>query len=60
MKKKLLISFRGGRTSAYMAWFLTHKWEYRDRYEICVVFANTGKERPETLKFVDSCDINFG
>lgn len=46
----------GGRTSAYMAYYLLNK--YKDR-EIVVVFANTGKEREETLEFIKNCDLHF-
>lgn len=60
MKQKMLISFSGGRTSAYMAWFMLNQWKDRDKYEMVVVFANTGKEREETLQFVHKCDIEFG
>ncbi|MCD7969131.1 MAG: hypothetical protein LUF87_02105 [Alistipes sp.] len=32
----------------------------RDEWEIAVVFANTGKEREETLQFISDCDNYFG
>ncbi len=59
-KQKLLISFSGGRTSARMTHWLLHEWADRDNWEIIVVFSNTGKEREETLEFVNACDQHFG
>jgi len=58
MKPKLLICMSGGRTSAYMTRRLLI--EYKDDYEMLVVFANTGQENDETLDFVNECDIRFG
>lgn len=59
--RRLLISFSGGETSAYMTHWILGNW--RDQYdEIAVVFANTGEEREETLEFVRECDerLEFG
>jgi len=55
----LFISFSGGKTSAYMTkWMLENK---KDDYEnIVVLFANTGQENEETLRFVDACDKEWG
>lgn len=58
-KKKLLISFSGGRTSAYMTWWLLNEWKDRNDYDMVVCFANTGREREETLQFVNKCDKEF-
>jgi 3'-phosphoadenosine 5'-phosphosulfate sulfotransferase (PAPS reductase)/FAD synthetase len=60
LRKKLLISFSGGRTSGYMTKKLID--EYSNEYDIKVVFANTGFENEETLEFVFMCDsvFNFG
>jgi hypothetical protein len=58
MKPKLLVSFSGGETSAYMAqWLWNHK---RDEYDMIFVFANTGEENEETLRFVHQCELHFG
>lgn len=54
----LLVSFSGGRTSAYMTKLILDNW--RDRYQIHVVFANTGLEHPKTLEFIRNCDEQFG
>lgn len=58
-KKQLLISFSGGRTSAYMTKMLLERLDM-NVYEVVVVFANTGKEREETLGFVRECDVRWG
>lgn len=50
-----LISFSGGRTSAYMLKMIldAHGGILPDDVHVC--FANTGKEREETLRFVHEC-----
>lgn len=57
----LLISFSGGRTSAFMTKWIMSNCKY-DNYKKIVLFANTGKERVETLEFINECDRrwNFG
>jgi len=57
-KPKLAISFSGGRTSAVMTKLCVEK--FKDTHDIAIVFANTGSEHPNTLKFVDDCDKHFG
>ena len=50
-----VVSFSGGRTSAYMLKHILDAHGGRLPDDIAVVFANTGMERPETLEFVDTC-----
>lgn len=58
MNTKLLVSFSAGETSAYMAKMLKEK--FSKKYDMFFVFANTGKEREETLIFAEKCDKEFG
>ena len=52
-KPNLLVSFSGGETSAYMMYFISKYW--KDKFNIHYLFANTGEEHEETLKFIDNC-----
>jgi 3'-phosphoadenosine 5'-phosphosulfate sulfotransferase (PAPS reductase)/FAD synthetase len=55
-----LISFSGGRTSAFMLRQIldAHGGTLPD--DVVVAFANTGKEREETLRFVHECGSRWG
>lgn len=50
-----LISFSGGRTSAFMLWKILQSHGGKLPDGVVVAFANTGKEMPETLDFVNEC-----
>lgn len=55
-----LISFSGGRTSAYMLWRILQSHGGQLPADVIVAFANTGKEREETLRFVYECGVRWG
>ena len=50
-----LISFSGGRTSGFMLYQILQAYGGTLPDDIYVVFANTGKEMPETLDFIKDC-----
>lgn len=55
-----LISFSGGRTSAFMLWNIIQSHGGTLPGDVRVAFANTGKEREETLRFVYECGSRWG
>ena len=55
-----VISFSGGRTSAFMLRHIVDAYGGRLPDSVSVIFANTGLERPETLEFVDVCGREWG
>ena len=58
MKPKLQVSISGGRTSMYMSHLLK---EYcGDQFELLFVFANTGLEHDDTLRFLRDGSEAFG
>ncbi len=57
-KERLRVSFSGGRTSAYMSIWL--KQNMADVFDMRFVFANTGWEHPDTLRFVNEVDTRYG
>lgn len=55
-----VVSFSGGRTSAYMTKKVIDAHGGTLPEDVHVVFANTGKERPETLDFIQTASDRFG
>jgi len=55
-QKNILVCVSGGKTSAFMAVFLK---EFYKNENILFLFANTGKEREETLYFLNQLDTKF-
>lgn len=55
-----LVSFSGGRTSGYMLWHILDAHDGKLPEDVHVCFANTGKEREETLRFVHECATQWG
>lgn len=56
-KPRLSVSFSGGRTSAFMSIWL--KQNASDAWDLRFVFANTGWEHPDTLRFVNEVDRRY-
>jgi len=57
IENETVISFSGGRTSAFMTIELLKEEKYKDAV---VIFANTGKENEATLKFVKQVNEYIG
>jgi 3'-phosphoadenosine 5'-phosphosulfate sulfotransferase (PAPS reductase)/FAD synthetase len=57
-KPRLRVSVSGGRTSARMAWLI--KLHLSQYFEILYLFANTGREHPDTLRYVHDVDLHLG
>lgn len=57
-KQRVLVSTSGGRTSALMAYLLFTR--YQHLYDMVFVFANTSREKEETLLFVHQLEVVFG
>lgn len=55
-----VISFSGGRSSAYMLYQILKAHDFNLPEYIEVIFANTGKEMPQTLDFVRDVSKNWG
>lgn len=58
MKDKMyIVMCSGGRTSMFLAKYIKENPKYKN---VLFVFLNTGKEKEETLQFVEKCDKEFG
>jgi 3'-phosphoadenosine 5'-phosphosulfate sulfotransferase (PAPS reductase)/FAD synthetase len=55
-----LVSFSGGRTSAFMLHEILRAYDGALPDGVVVAFDNTGKEREETLRFVHECASRWG
>lgn len=55
-----VISFSWGRTSGLMLYRILQSHGGTLPADVKVVFCNTGKERPETLDFVERCSAEWG
>lgn len=53
------ISFSGGRTSGMMLYKIIEAYDGQLPDDVHCLFANTGKERPETLDFVQECSTRW-
>jgi 3'-phosphoadenosine 5'-phosphosulfate sulfotransferase (PAPS reductase)/FAD synthetase len=60
IKEPFCVSFSGGRSSGFMLYQIlqAHGGTLPDHGK--VIFANTGKEMPETLDFVQACSDHWG
>jgi 3'-phosphoadenosine 5'-phosphosulfate sulfotransferase (PAPS reductase)/FAD synthetase len=60
LRKPAIVSFSGGRTSAYMLWRIIQAYGGELPDDVLVIFANTGKEMQQTLDFVRDCGERWG
>lgn len=56
-KPKIVVSVSGGRTSGMLAYLI--KKDFGRSHDIAYIFANTGREKEETLIFLDQIDRYF-
>lgn len=59
MPRPLQVSFSGGRSSGLLLRGVRKAWPQRLPDDVVVLFANTGKERAETLDFVARCGAEW-
>ncbi len=60
LEEPFVASISGGRTSGYMGWRILQAFGGSLPPNARFVFCNTGKERPETLDFVERISLEWG
>ena len=60
VRRPAVVSFSGGRTSAYMLKHIVDAYGGELPGDVAVVYANTGLERAETLDFIYTCATALG
>ena len=55
IKKQIVVSFSGGRTSAYLCSLIK-----KLHHDAVFVFMDTGAEHPQTYEFIKQCNDYFG
>ena len=56
---KHVVSFSGGRTSAYLVYLMEQKRKI-ETWDVDYVFMDTGAEHPGTYDFIERCAKEFG
>lgn len=54
-----VVSFSGGRTSAYLVYLMEQK-RINEGWDVRYVFMDTGAEHPKTYEFINHCVLNWG
>lgn len=59
LERPSVISFSGGRTSGYLLHRVLQAFGGTLPADVVPIFCNTGKERPQTLDFVERCSLEW-
>lgn len=60
MTETNVVSFSGGRTSAYMVYLIDKMQRNGEMDDVHYVFMDTGAEHPKTYQFIKNCVSHFG
>jgi 3'-phosphoadenosine 5'-phosphosulfate sulfotransferase (PAPS reductase)/FAD synthetase len=59
-EKTHVVSFSGGRTSAYMVWLFEQEKKLNPEMKVEYIFNDTGAEHPKTYEFINNLVKHFG